>query len=121
MPTIVYGVIVGSLRISLKAFSSALFCRLRFCALYVCISVFLKFYRFFCFIPPVSCSGSGGIFGAVCGPRLRKDASVVFEFTPDVCFDFAKRGSEIISGVLYVPRPLAGYECKPFGCGRRAY
>ena len=76
--------------------------------LYVCISVFLKNYRKFLFIPPISCSGAGGMFGSVRGPRLRTDASVVFESTPDVCFYFAKRGSEIISGVLYVPGVALG-------------
>ena len=87
----------------------------------MCISVFLKITDFFCFSPLVVCSGLGGTFGAVGGPGLRKDASAVIESTPDVCFYFAKRGSETISSMVPVPPFSVGYRCMPFGCGRRVY
>ena len=60
----------------------------------MCIFVILKITENFVFIPPILCSGVGGTIGVVCGPRLRTEVS-----TPDVFF-FAKRGGEIIFGIL---------------------
>ena len=53
--------------------------------MYLCISEKLQKILF---LSRPSRARAGGTFGAVCGPRLRRDAYVVIESTPNVCFYF---------------------------------